>query len=116
LEGEDEQENAEHERVGADPNGQHHGANQRLDYEQDAEDDRRDTTERKPPAAMIDIEGEGCAKHQHTGNDRPDRDQPSQRHNSDERPEESDHAGGDIDDSFEDQEAPALAASCGSDT
>src|SRR5262249_60806748 len=97
------------------PNGQYTGPDRRLDEKKAAEEYRRNTAECEPPAAMIDIEGEGCAKHQRTGDNRPDRDEPGQRHNSDERPEESDHAGGDIDDAFEDQEAPALAAPRGLD-
>ena len=59
LEGEDQQERAEHQRIGADPHRQHHGADQRLDDEQDAEDDRGDAAEREPPASVIEIEAEG---------------------------------------------------------
>ena len=58
---------------------------------------------------MIDVEGEGCAEHQRPGYDRPDGDEPGQSDKRDKGPKEGDHAGGDIDDALQDQQAPALA-------
>src|SRR5262245_36181077 len=48
LKGKDQQEDAKHQRVGADPDRQHNGTDQRLDDEQDAEDHRGDAAEREP--------------------------------------------------------------------
>src|SRR4030042_115506 len=53
LEGENEQEDAEHDGVGADPQGQHHRADQRLDDQKDAEEDRGEAAQREPPAGKI---------------------------------------------------------------
>ena len=64
LEGKHEQQHAEDERVGAKPPGQHHGADHRRDDQHDAEDDRGDAAKGEPPAAMVEIEAEGGAKHQ----------------------------------------------------
>ena len=56
LEGEHQQEHAEHQRIGADPHRQHDCADQRLNNEQDAENDRGDAAKCEPPPSVIEIE------------------------------------------------------------
>ena len=53
-EGEHQQKHAKYEGVGADPQRQNHGSNERLDDKEKTEDDRGNAAKREPPTAMLE--------------------------------------------------------------
>jgi len=77
LEAEHKQQHAKNDGISADPQCQHHSANERFDDQQDAEDSLGNSAEGEPPATVIEIKAKGRREHQCTGHNRPNGNDPN---------------------------------------
>src|SRR5260221_12767566 len=86
AEGEHQQRHAEDQGVGAYPPGQHQGAHNRPQDQQEAPDHRDDAAERHQPPAMREVEAAGGGAQHRAADDRPGRPSAARRRRSS-RPE-----------------------------
>src|SRR6478672_9581599 len=113
LEAQHKQKQAKHQGIGADPQSQDDSANKRFDDQQDAEDNRGNSAQSEPPATIIEIKAKGRREHQCTGYNRPNGNDPNQRDERNRGPKNGDDTGSKINNAFENEQAPALATTCG---
>src|SRR5258708_359505 len=113
LDGGGDQRKTKHNRIGAEPLGQHQGSDEGSADQKHAVNHRCKTAEDEPPAAVIDIEAQRRAQHQSTRENSPGTNEKNETQYGDARPQERDDGSNDVDDALKYQKPPFLVLARG---
>src|SRR3982074_1518805 len=100
------QSETKHNGIGAEPPGQDDGSNKGSEDQQRTVDHGCETTEHKPPTAVIAARTDGSAQHQPAGEYRPGAHEEDEADDRDGRPQECECSRNDVDDALEYQKPP----------